>query len=288
MTITKKANAKINLSLDITGVLPNGYHALSTVMQSVTLHDTVTVTANSPGIVLECDAPEVPTDGRNTAYKAAQLFYDACGKTPAVRIRIQKRIPSQAGLGGGSADAAAVLKILNELHGEPLSMPELLKIGLKIGADVPFALSGGTRLCLNMGEITAELPHVDATVLIAKPAVGVDTPGAYRRYDEGAPLRRPENDALLYWLSAGEPARAMRHAANVFAELTDLPETNRTIRALLKNGAWHASLSGSGSACYGLFSDPAAARQAQKELQKELPFTALCETATAGTAPADG
>ncbi len=288
MTCTKKANAKINLSLDITGTLPNGYHALHTVMQSVTLHDTVTVSDGAPGILLECDAPGVPADGRNTAYKAAELFCAACGRAPAVRIAIQKRIPSQAGLGGGSTDAAAVLRALNEIYGEPLDMPELLKIALKIGADVPFAVSGGTRLCLNMGEITAELPHFNAAVLIAKPAAGVNTAEAYRRYDAGALTRRPQNDALLYWLSAGEPRRAAAHAFNVFEELTDLPETNRTIRALLKYGAWHASLSGSGSACYGLFDDVASALQAREALQKELAFTAVCETAAEGVAPGDG
>ena len=121
MILYANAYAKINLSLDITSVLPNGYHALNTVMQSVSLCDRVRLQTGTPGLSLRCDAPDVPTDDRNTAFVAAKLFYDAIKKAPETEIEIQKNIPSQAGLGGGSADAAAVLRLLNAAYGLPLS-----------------------------------------------------------------------------------------------------------------------------------------------------------------------
>lgn len=282
MEIIKKANAKINLSLDLTGILPNGYHAIRTVMQSVTLCDTVHIAEGTPGIRLSCDAPCVPTDERNTAFRAAQLFCAAAEIPPAVRIRIEKRIPSQAGLGGGSADAAAVLRGMNEMYGEPLTTSQLLKIAPKIGADVPFALIGGTRLCLNIGEIMADLPHYKTTVLIAKPDVGVSTGAAYEKFDSGVSLHHPDTDRLLYYFSAGDPRAALASAGNVFEQLTQLPEGDGIKTAMLQNGAYFASMSGSGSAYYGLFDSPAAARNAENALQTAVPFLSLCETAENG------
>ena len=287
MEIKKKANAKINLSLDLTGVLPNGYHAIHTVMQSVTLHDTVTVSDETPGIRLKCTDPAVPTDRRNTAVKAAELFFEACGLPPRAEIGITKRIPSQAGLAGGSADAAAALLALNEMYRFPLNTPQLLKIALKIGADVPFALTGGLKLCLNIGEIMADLPQFHCFVLIAKPERGVSTAEAFRKYDGGAPLRHPDNDKLLYYFAAGQPRPALESACNVFAQLTELPETNRTNRAMLENGAFYASLSGSGSACFGLFDDREKALRTKNALEGTLPFLAICETAPAGVQDAE-
>lgn len=287
MIITKKANAKINLSLDLTGVLPNGYHAIHTVMQSVSLHDTVTVSDETPGISLTCTAPDVPTDGRNTAVKAAELFFEACGLPPRAAIGITKRIPSQAGLAGGSADAAAVLLALNKINRFPLNMPDLLKIALKIGADVPFALKGGLRLCLNIGEIMADLPQFHCFVLIAKPEKGVSTAEAFRKYDSGAPLRHPDNDKLLYYFATGQQRQALSSACNVFAQLTDLPETDRTNRAMLENGAFYASLSGSGSACFGLFETLEQALRTKNALEGALPFLAVCETSPAGVQNAE-
>ena len=282
MTVTKKANAKINLSLDLTSVLPNGYHAIRTVMQSVTLCDTLTVSEAAPGILLQCDAPGVPTDARNTAFLAAKYYYEAIGAAPAIKIEIEKRIPSQAGLGGGSADAAAVLDILNELHGMPLNTQELLYIALKIGADVPFALLGGTRYCLNIGELTAALPHVCAHVLIAKPESGVSTAQAYRQFDRGAPLRHPDNDQLLYYFAKREPMAALMYANNVFEQLLTIPEGDAIKRAMTENGAYYTSLSGSGSAYFGLFDSAEAAERAKEAVKTLVPFAVCCETAREG------
>ncbi len=282
MTVTKKANAKINLSLDLTSVLPNGYHAIRTVMQSVTLCDTVTVSTAAPGIALLCDAPDVPTDARNTAVLAAQYFYGAIGASPAITIEVKKRIPSQAGLGGGSADAAAVLSILNEMHGMPLDMQYLLSIALKIGADVPFALLGGTRYCLNIGELTTALPHVCAHVLIVKPEHGVSTAEAYRQFDRGASLRHPDNDQLLYYFAKQDPKAALAYANNVFEQLLSIPEGDAIKRAMTDNGAYYTSLSGSGSAYFGLFDTAEAAERAKEAVKSLVPFAVCCETAREG------
>ena len=282
MKITKKANAKINLSLDLTGVLPNGYHAIHTVMQSVTLHDLVTVSNDHAGISLACGAPGVPADESNTAVKAARFFFEETALEPRAQIVIEKNIPSQAGLAGGSADAAAVLHALNELNEFPLDSCILRKIALKIGADVPFALQGGLRLCLNIGEIMAELPPFHCFAVIAKPERGVSTAEAFKKFDSGAPLRHPDADSVLYHLAAGQPHLALDAACNVFEQLTNLPETDRTNRAMRKNGAFYASLSGSGSACFGLFDTLEDAQKAKAALENELPFVCLCETADAG------
>ncbi len=286
MFLSKRANAKINLSLDLTGVLPNGYHAIHTVMQSVSLCDTVSVDTSFTGVTLRCDAPGVPLNEKNTAFRAAALFYEALGAAPAAAIEIKKRIPSQAGLGGGSADAAAVLDILNELHGFPLNTPKLLEIALKIGADVPFALLGGTRWCQNTGEITAALPHAPAFVLIAKPEAGVSTAQAFQKFDAGAPLRHPENDTLLYYFAKGAHKEALLHANNVFEQLLEIPEGEAIKRAMAEAGAYFTSLSGSGSAYYGLFDTAEEAERAKEKLLTLVPFAACCETVQKGVGPA--
>ena len=145
--IKAEANAKLNLYLDITGRRADGYHLLETVMQSITLADGVTVVVSAGnGISLSCDREDVPTDSRNTAYRAAEYFMEAAGVSGTVCIDIEKHIPSGAGMGGGSADAAAVLRALNMAYGEPLTEDSLLEIAARVGADVPFCLVGGTRL----------------------------------------------------------------------------------------------------------------------------------------------
>lgn len=282
MILTKKANAKINLSLDITSVLPNGYHAIRSVMQSVDLSDTVTVKTGIPGINLSCDKENIPCDERNTAYKAAKYFYEETDVTPEVSIFIEKRIPSEAGLGGGSADAAAVLHMLNEIYGFPINEEKLLKIALKIGADVPFCLCGGTRLCLNLGEVMAKLPDIDAHVLIVKPEKGVSTGGAYEKYDRNVPFLSPDSDKVLFYLQRGEQKNALQYSRNVFEQLAFLPEYKEINHVLSDTGAYYSSVSGSGSAYFGLFEEKETALKAERILKEKYPFTAVCKTVCRG------
>lgn len=281
----KQANAKINLSLDLTGVLPDGYHAITTVMQSVDLADTVTMTSGADGLSLSCSAPGIPTDEKNAAWKAAAAFCRAAGKAPDYHIHIDKRIPSQAGMGGGSADAAAVLSILNGLHGAPLGEAELLALALEIGADVPFCLTGGTRLCLNKGEVMADLPAFSAHVLIAKPDRGVSTAEAFRRFDTAEKLTHPDNDGFLFHMACGDPASAFRCAGNLFEQLTDVPEGAAIKKSMLSNGAFYAAMTGSGSAFFGLFETEAAAEAAKTALAGTVPFLQVCKTAAQGIEP---
>ena len=290
MELTLFANAKINLSLDITSRLDSGYHTLFTVMQSVTLRDDVLLKTGAGALTLSCSAPDVPTDARNTALKAAVLFCEAAGIAPDLHIHIEKRIPSQAGLGGGSADAAAVLRGMNLLYGAPLSEETLLELALQVGADVPFCLLGGTRLCLHLGEETSPLPALSAFVVIAKPAEGVSTGPAFRRFDEGFPARRPENGAVREALERGDPHALKDCAHNVFEDLSPLPVYGRVKRALYDNGAYFASLSGSGSAVFGLFDEESAANAAKEALERteRLQGVFLCRTAERGVCPQNG
>lgn len=274
-----EAFAKINLILDLTGRLPDGYHAISTVMQSINLCDTVSLTpVGGGGIVLGCSEPGIPTDARNTAYKAAELFCMRAGLDANMRIFIEKRIPHEAGLGGGSADAAAVLRLLNELYPSSLSERELYSVALEVGADVPFCLKGGTALCFNKGEVMAPLPEFGAWCVIAKPAEGVSTGKAFARFDGAKCLAHPDVTDFVFHASKGDYAKAFSHASNIFEELTDISCGERIKELLRRNGAFFASMSGSGSAYYGLFNDRTYADAAAALLREELPFAEVCET----------
>ena len=161
MVHTEKAYAKLNLSLDILGRREDGYHLMRMVMQSVSLFDLVTleVIPGASGIHLECSAPEIPCDSRNLAWKATERLLEAAGIQAAVHISIEKNIPSQAGMAGGSADAAAVLAGLNEMLGDPLPKERLYETGLSVGADVPFCMAGGTKLVEGIGERISPSPN---------------------------------------------------------------------------------------------------------------------------------
>ncbi len=279
-----KANAKINLSLDLTGLLPDGYHAINTVMQSVSLCDIVTV-KNADAVSLSCSVPGIPTDERNTAYKAAKYFFEKSGITGGADISIEKHIPSEAGLAGGSADAAAVLYALNEMYPGALSEKELFDIALRVGADVPFCLAGGTRLCLSKGEEMTALPPFGAFVLLAKPRRGVSTGAAFKRFDSAVGLEHPDNERVFACYAASEGEKAAAYSLNIFEQLVELPECERIKSTLTQSGAYYASMSGSGSCFFGLFRDEDTCNAAEKKLKELVPFTAVCKTAHCGVEP---
>ena len=267
MEKTAKAYAKINLSLDITGVLPNGYHSVNTVMAKTDLHDVVTIKTGRGEIKLACSDALVPCDEKNTAYRAAEYYFEEAGLLPDAQIYIEKSIPSQAGLGGGSADAAAVLLMLNEMHGFELPREKLLEIALKIGADVPFMVEGPVALCLDIGQILAPLPRIDAFVVMAKPESGVSTAEAYAAFDSGKALKHPENELVLYHFARGEAKKALSHSLNLFEQLCFIPEGENIKSVMKRNGAFYAALSGSGSAYFGLFDSAVDAEKAACELR---------------------
>lgn len=280
MLKTKKAYAKINLTLDLTGVLPNGYHPIFTLMQTVSLCDEIGVDITDTGVIeIESDAGNMPLDMSNTAYKAAALFLEKIGKdTTGVKIYIDKKIPSEAGLAGGSADAAAVLTLLNEHFSYPLSEKELLEIALKVGADVPFCVKGKTQLCQNIGEVMSELPAFWAFVVIAKPREGVSTKEAFARFDKTENISHPNNDNFLFYAARGEYKKALENAFNIFELLSEVKQGEYIKETMKSCGAYYTSMSGSGSAFFGLFDSMEDAEKCEKELSENVYFTCVCET----------
>lgn len=264
--ITLIANAKINTFLDITGKRADGYHLLETVMQSVDLADIVTVDLNDSGITVGCSDPTVPENEGNICYKAADLFFALLGRSGGADIYIDKRIPHGAGLGGGSADAAAVLRGLNELHNKPFDEATLLKLALKTGADVPFCLVGGTKLCRGIGEImTDEKPYPAKYFLIVKPDFECDTKKAYADYDVTIVPRKERKNTELY---------------NVFRMIYKNDEINSIVQKLTELGAGGAELTGSGSAAFGTFMYESEASAAAKSFPRF--FTAVCRPSARG------
>lgn len=270
--ISIPAFAKINLDLRILGVRPDGYHDLRTVFQTLELHDTLTIARRPGPLTIACNEAEVPTDRRNLVWKAASLLWrSATGRTSAPRdlhIGIEKRIPAQAGLGGGSSDAAAMLLALVRLWKLDLDPPTLSRLAARLGADVPFFLAGGTALGLGRGDDVyplADLPRLH--VVIIRPAFGVSTVEAYRWYDNGQsgrrrePPSRPLPGSWPAWTAALrndlEPAVIRHH-----------PTIGRLKHALLEAGAVRAAMSGSGSAVFGLFDRAETARRTAADLAR--------------------
>ena len=282
MRSEKQAFAKINLTLDVTGVLPDRYHSVFTAMQLVSLADTVTVETLAEGenITLTCSDGTVPCDERNTVYQAAALFRAAADVREGLHIHIEKRIPSQAGLAGGSADAAATLQALAEMYPGKVCEKDLSAIAFQVGADVPFCLAGGAQLCLNKGEIMAPLPSPDAWVVLVKPEENVSTQEAYRRFDTATELFHPDNEKFLYFAARGEYKKALAYADNTFEQLCDLPCGAAIKSALYGGGAFYAAMSGSGSAFFGLFDGEEKAAQTAEKLRETYRAVFLCHTQT--------
>jgi len=277
--ITLCAYAKLNLYLDITGKREDGYHTLETVMQSVDLADLVTVRKRSEGISVSCSNPLIPENEGNICHKAAKLFFEAAGLSGGAEIRIEKRIPSGAGLGGGSADAAGALYGLNLLYDNPLSGNELLPVAAKTGADVPFCLLGGTRVCTGIGDEmsgTVELSGLsERCFLVVMPDFALSTKSAYSLYDEN-PL--PSKNGLQGFLS--DEGGFAGKLYNVFGALYSDKRINDIAKGLESAGAECACLTGSGSAVYGVFSEYGKALFAARSFPQY--FTCVCKPTNTG------
>ncbi|MCL2054104.1 MAG: 4-(cytidine 5'-diphospho)-2-C-methyl-D-erythritol kinase [Oscillospiraceae bacterium] len=266
------ARAKINLYLDVTGKRPDGYHTIKSVMQTIALHDIVTLTQNNSGAVtLSCSAQLIASDESNIAHKAARAFFSALppeahvgagslsrlGALGGLHIHIEKKIPAQAGLGGGSADGAAVLNGLNAMHNDIFSLTKLCEIGATVGADVPFCITGGTCLCEGSGEKLSILPPLaHCFIVVAKGKDGISTKEAYEAIDRmGQECRAPASAELCMNAFSGNIDEAAAACFNIFEMVTELPDVFE-IKNIMKNGgALHAQMSGSGSAVFGIFTD---------------------------------
>ena len=261
MQVIVDAPAKINLTLNIEGVREDGYHLLSSVFQAISLSDRVLLTkTEEEGIKLSLSDPHLPCDARNTAYKAAKVFFDHTGLTPCVSIYVEKRIPQQAGLGGGSSDAAGVLVGLNALYDTALSLETLCALGERVGADVPFCIVGGTAMVTGIGEIIEPIkPLPSCHLVVAKPSVGVSTAEAYRAVDSVQTVRADQN-AMVQAIENGDVKAVGAHLSNAFEQALAIPEVEEVLANMRGFSPLGCRMSGSGSAVYALFADAASAQ----------------------------
>lgn len=261
MKATVKAPAKINLTLDIVGRRADGYHDVAMVMQTVSLYDTVTVATadgEGDGITVSCPAyPDVPADDSNIVCKAARAFFTATGITPVpLKIAIEKEIPTQAGLAGGSSDGAAVVLALNKLFDTRLSMNEMADVCARFGSDVPFCLLGGTMLATGTGTTLKKLhPMPKCFIVIVKPEVSVSTAAAYAACDARPPKGFLYTDELVKRLYSRDIRGLSSCLYNEFEQVMELPVINEIKKQMISCRALGASMSGSGSAVYAIFLD---------------------------------
>jgi len=258
ITLTEQAYAKLNLTLDILGKREDGYHELETVMQAITMCDDIEIDVETgEDWKLECDWEEIPTDSKNLAWKAAGVFYKSIGKDPqGLTIRINKRIPTQAGLGGGSADAAAVLRALNRHEGEPYSKWDLARLSAKVGSDVPFCVLGGTALATGRGEKLEQLlPMPQCFYCIAMPEFSVSTPELFAAYDNAENTWHPDTKGMLKSLDQQDLMHVAGHVGNTMESIVASahPEIQEIKTTMLDCGAMGVAMTGSGSAVFGIF-----------------------------------
>ena len=259
-TLYEGAFAKLNLTLDVLSKRDDGYHDLQSVMQTISVRDDIEIDIGTgkPWRLL-CDKEGIPCDETNLAWKAAKVYCDAMKKDPdGIEIRITKRIPLEAGMGGGSADAAAVLRALNRHYGEPLSIGALAELGAQVGSDVPFCVVCGTAMVEGRGEKLRKLPDMpDCIFVICKPEFSVSTPELYKKLDETVIGKRPDNRAMESALLAGDLEKVCQNVFNVFDPVVtaDHAELNYIKSLLHQYGAAAYQMTGSGSAVFAIVSE---------------------------------
>ena len=273
MTLHEKAYAKVNLTLDVLGKREDGYHDLKSVMQTVSLYDDIYLDVNTgKDWELVCDKEGIPCDARNLVWKAAEAYLNAIHKdVEGLTMKIEKRIPSGAGMGGGSADAAAVLRALNRYFGEPLTIMELADVGALVGSDVPFCVLGGTVMCEGRGELLRKLPDSPQCIFaLCKPEFSVSTPVLYRKLDEVENPLHPDSDAMEAAINAGDLMEMVKYIENAFDPVVSAehPEIDHIKEVYRRHGALATQMTGSGSVVFGIMPDMASAEKAKEALQK--------------------
>ena len=273
------ARAKINLTLDILGKRPDGYHEVEMVMQSVALADEVRLEKTAAGVSLEVEGAALAADESNLAWRAAALFLRRFSLAGGAAIHLKKKIPMAAGLAGGSADAAAVLIGMNTLFAQGLDEAQLAALAAEIGSDVPFCLRGGTQLATGRGEVLRRLKDLPPFfVVLAKPPIDVSTAWAYGRYDVQKAVRHPHTERMLAAVSAGNRSLVCQELCNVLESVTI--EEHREIRALkdimTAGGALAAMMSGSGPTVFALMENEKGAQSLAKKLREETDAEVFC------------
>ena len=286
--IRLNANAKINLSLDVIEKRDDGYHEVSMIMQEIDLCDIVEIqkidknNTNKVSIELGIEnALNIPCDERNTAYKAAKILIDKFKINSGIKIKIIKNIPSEAGLAGGSSDAAAVIKGMNEIFNLNMSIGQMLEVGKLIGADVPFCILGKTALAEGIGEKLTKLPlFCDVNLAIVKPDFGVSTPLVYNKYDQQEPIKHPDNALLINCINNKDLLTLSREMYNVLEEVTSKihPLIKKIEKILVEEGAIGAMMSGSGPTVFGIFNDEDTALKCVKNVKKIYKSTYYAKT----------
>jgi len=267
-----KAYAKVNISLDIVGKRGDGYHLLEMIMQSIDLYDELNIEKQSKDITIKCDKPYVPTDERNLAYKAANLFIERYKINSGVNINIKKNIPVCAGLAGGSTDAAAVLKVMNKLFSINASDEELMELGLKLGADVPYCIKGGTALCKGIGEEVTPLRNFkDKILVLVKPPFGVSTKSVYQSFDLSKVKSHPNNEILIKAIDDNDLIKVSNNMKNLLENVTlrkhkVLINIKEDMKSL---GATGVMMSGSGPTVFAFFDDMLKAQKCFEKMKKK-------------------
>ena len=282
--VTVLAPAKLNLALDVVGTLPNGYHDLDMVMQTIDLYEKIYL-RRSEGLQLLLPGSFVPANEKNTAYKAAVSFFRYTGLLAGAQITIHKRVPVRAGMAGGSADAAGVLVGLNELYGARLSLSELCAIGAGIGADVPFALMGGTCRVRGVGDLLKPLPPCPACwFVVVMPSVGISTPEAFARYDTMGcgPAGHPDCETLEQAIRAEDLQAVCAATGNALEYCSGAQETPAICAALDRAGAAASLMTGSGAAVFGVFAQEQTARDAAQALRAQWRSVYVCRPTRGG------
>ena len=269
--ITKEAHAKINLGLDVLRKREDGYHEVKMIMQTIGLCDTLTFEMTKENdIVIESDSGKLPLDEHNLIYKAARVFFEETGQAFGIKIFLNKRIPIAAGMAGGSTDAAATFLALNEISGQPLSMEKLLEISVKVGADVPYCIMGGTALSEGIGDILTPLtPLRDVYILIAKPPVNVSTGFVYGNLKITEETVHPDIDGIIDAMKANDAAKVSTLMSNVLETVTApaYPVIRDLENIMMNNGALGSIMSGSGPTVFGIFENEAWAKKAGEQCE---------------------
>ena len=276
---TLTAPAKVNLALDILDTRPDGYHDMKMVMQTISLCDTVSVEETAAGFELQTDGDFIPAGKKTLEQWAAEAFFEAIGQPmPGLRVTLEKVTPAYAGLGGGSADVAALLRILRDTYAPGLPAEELERIGFTVGSDMPFCVRGGTALAEGRGEVLTDLtPLPDCWFVLCKPDFGIPTPSLFARVDGGELTHRPDINGMRLALETGDLPGVAARLGNVFEGV--LPEEYHEVfhikKRLMELSALNAAMSGSGPTVFGVFAEQETARRAAEVLKETYQQTYL-------------
>lgn len=280
--ITINAHAKVNLSLDVLRRKENGYHELEMIMQQISLKDIVTITeTNKNTIEIKCNNPNVPTDHKNIAHRAASVISERYNKNTGLVIDIEKNIPVSAGLAGGSTNAAAVLVGLNEIWNLQLTTQELMAIGLELGADIPFCIMGGTALAEGIGEKLTPLPSFkNKHLLLVNPDISVSTADVYKSLDIDNIKNRPQTELLIEAIERDDQYTVAKNMKNVLESVTieQLPIISEIKEMMIEQGAIGSLMSGSGATVFGIFETHSQLEKCKTQIEKQFKTTIATTT----------